>query len=743
MAGMFPGLPIVMAPAETSHPFKDPKPVNSISSAATSTPTKPKNRKEREKVAVAQAAAKDAAEKELARQQEIQRGLQEQLERQQHLLEQQHMQLEHQRRLLEERRIAEDRVRAAAHARWELEHNALELQYAHQHAMQLQYAQQIQQGERSAGAVMAMGSTSGIIAFPEAATARGPVSPPQSATLSASSSGNGEADGIATDGATDGMTTPETTKSVSPAASGQLPSPTLSRSQSIKTNGCSTTAEQRGGTGLALVLDDLMAELGGTIESFQRDSVQSGSDHRASNNSSSNASVSDRPDGTPYPAPTVPLPLPPHHSPTAGRYSNDDLMIEADAYQFTVAFLLTQPDSFHGYLSKLSISRETPLWVWRRRFFVLTNARLFLFRSSDLAELPLTFLPITTATGGPTTPQSHHETDGQPPETLWILDVRGSGTGPNGTVVERTWKLQCADEPTLNTWLDALSSTLGQQMRHVHQHQQLQHPTAHASPKSPAGASGIYRRPSGYTDVSSFYSPFTPITPSSPTMPAMPMPMPSPASTPQHQRGVPPPPPISTSFPVSQSPPHHHHASPSFNASHHLPSSNVASALSHTSHNPHASSPGGHGNPGGLPMARRSSSTNASNGLTGSLSGSLPSYAVAAGPESPMTPSSAMSERQATQRQQYESYMIQLARQQAEAQAVFDQKGRERALSAAAAAGSHPALREMPMQPRTGSGGQGLARGSVDEGWKGSMDESRGRTATAGRGADARSRSAK
>ncbi|KAJ3174823.1 hypothetical protein HK101_010822, partial [Irineochytrium annulatum] len=706
MAGMFPGLPIVMAPPEPDHPFKDPKeklPSNSTAASSTTpvTNAKPKTRKEREKEAAAQAAAKEAAETERMRQQEIQQLERQQqealliIQRQNGLLEQQQMQLEHQRRMLEERRIAEDRARAAANGRWEVEQ---------QHARQLQYAQHIQQGERTAAA---MGlPTSGMIAFAAAASAKGPASPPQSAASSASSSGNGDAEGAAIMESA----IPESTKSAAPAPGGNLPSPAVSRSQSMKTNGpqpksstptnMSSTAEKRGGgAGLAVVLDDLMAELGDTIESFQRDSVQNGSDHRASN-SNSNASVSDAPDQSSpmFAAPTTALPTPPRHD-------TDDVVLEADDYQFTVAFLSAQPNSYHGFLSKLSISRQTSHRMWKRRFFILTNAKLFLFRSSDPAELPLTFLPITTVTGGPTTAHSQPEPNGQPPQTLWILDVRGSGAGPEGTTVERSWTLQCTDEPAMNMWLDELSSSLSQQMRHVHQHQQqraAQQPSSsYPSPSSPA-ATVRQRRPSEYTDISSLYSPFIPTTP---TMAPMPIPTMSSSASSPHHRGVPPP--ISTSFPGSHTPPQQPSqpfASPSSssmaassNPNFRRPST-ATSVLSHHSH----SSAGGNG---GIPMARRSSSNNA-NGFGGSLTGSLPSYAVAM-PDSPTTPNSAaaaggggtvaMTERQLTQRQQYESYMVQLAKQQAEAQAAYEQKEKEKERAAATAAAGVPA-RELPMQ---------------------------------------------
>ncbi|KAI8854988.1 hypothetical protein BC829DRAFT_106671 [Chytridium lagenaria] len=122
---------------------------------------------------------------------------------------------------------------------------------------------------------------------------------------------------------------------------------------------------------------------------------------------------------------------------------------------YSVGSLLQHPNATCGFLNKLSLSRATGERQWKSRFFVLNDSSLYLFRSDIPAELPITFLPVTvtnqvSSDGLP----SNHE-DGSF-SSGWVLEVRGIGYTPDGSIVERVWLLQHHDESNLFEWFNRL-----------------------------------------------------------------------------------------------------------------------------------------------------------------------------------------------------------------------------------------------------------------------------------------------
>ncbi|KAJ3214627.1 hypothetical protein HDU67_001435 [Dinochytrium kinnereticum] len=187
-------------------------------------------------------------------------------------------------------------------------------------------------------------------------------------------------------------------------------------------------------SGLSVALDDLLSALGDTINELQ--------------------------DGKTPTSPTSPgikgVEMGRSLSRGAGIGDGEGMVMTGDMMQFTVGSLLQSSTAYSGYLCKLSISRQTGARIWKRRFFILQDtAKLFLFRSHDIGELPLTFLPLVSASGS-LTPINADGTN------AWILDVRGEGAGTDGGMVERAWSLQCTDEATMVDWLDHIVPVIHQ-----------------------------------------------------------------------------------------------------------------------------------------------------------------------------------------------------------------------------------------------------------------------------------------
>ncbi|KAJ3123558.1 hypothetical protein HK101_006316, partial [Irineochytrium annulatum] len=144
----------------------------------------------------------------------------------------------------------------------------------------------------------------------------------------------------------------------------------------------------------------------------------------------------------------------------AGSYEESARLVEraGEDMSYCVTQLMQRPNAHSGYLSKLSASKNSPP-QWKRRFFILTpeagHANLFLFRSDHPAELPLTFLPLTAAQGmALSDPHDPMALPGLLYGGGFVLDLRGHGSGADGTIVERQWQLLCPDEDTMARWVD-------------------------------------------------------------------------------------------------------------------------------------------------------------------------------------------------------------------------------------------------------------------------------------------------
>ncbi|KAJ3217198.1 hypothetical protein HDU67_008327 [Dinochytrium kinnereticum] len=124
---------------------------------------------------------------------------------------------------------------------------------------------------------------------------------------------------------------------------------------------------------------------------------------------------------------------------------------------YSVGCLLQSTSAFYGYLNKLSLSKATGQRQWKSRFFVLVDCNLYLFRSNHPTELPMTFLPLSGASRAIVDDPERLPTQQSGlyvPE--WILDVRGSGYSPDGSIVERAWALHSHDESVMLAWLHRL-----------------------------------------------------------------------------------------------------------------------------------------------------------------------------------------------------------------------------------------------------------------------------------------------
>ncbi|KAJ3106177.1 hypothetical protein HDU96_008303 [Phlyctochytrium bullatum] len=386
-----------------------------------------------------------------------------------------------------------------------------------------------------------------------------------------------------------------------------------------------------GQSGLSMALDDLLAALGDTINELQDEEEENDLKRQS----------------------TLSPPLP------SG----------VDISQFTVAYLLQNGSStFSGFLNKLSISRATGSRIWKRRFLVLsTDARLFLFRSSDPIELPLTFLPLISATGGLCQPTP--EGGGG-----WVLELRGEGLGSDGTPVERVWSLQCPDEGTMTAWLDQLQSSI----------HSTRYGAKRPSVASASSASGSFTGNLAYPGTNGVLR----------VAPPVPVPIPSNPSAAAAAAYFPQkfPPAIQTAaggipfagaggMATPSSP-----LSTSFNAAGAFPSSPSSSNFG--------------GNLGRRPSTATSASamssqasrrpSSAAFGLDHYAYASSAALAATTGLPSPaLSASSAASgekhlERERLQRMQYEAYLMQMARAQQEAQQAYDREQRERAALAAA-----------------------------------------------------------
>ncbi|KAJ1557382.1 hypothetical protein HK405_000075, partial [Cladochytrium tenue] len=148
-------------------------------------------------------------------------------------------------------------------------------------------------------------------------------------------------------------------------------------------------------------------------------------------------------------------------------------------------------------------------FVWRRRYFMLVNLNLYLFKSSDATELPTTFLPIRAYFQGPTAelPESNH----------LVVHVRGDGTDPDGSgvVVERIWTLLAPDDAAVTAWLDGLRAAVSRRAS-FHDGAVFGAPsaagaTAGGEPQSPAAdVSSLPRFGRSLSNTSSHYSPVMP-----------------------------------------------------------------------------------------------------------------------------------------------------------------------------------------------------------------------------------------
>ncbi|KAJ3330256.1 hypothetical protein HDU76_006080 [Blyttiomyces sp. JEL0837] len=229
-------------------------------------------------------------------------------------------------------------------------------------------------------------------------------------------------------------------------------------------------------------LDDLLLSLGDSINEFTIDDhrssgpgtagggyqkthgpgvgVAGSGDDRRSYGATSTASSGNPPSAgwgsDQFSATSPPARVP---SPTTGnnRLSQQSTNSEGE---YTVGSLARRAGSHCGYLGKLATSKSNPNNTqWKKRYFVLTDdGRLFLFPTNDPAELPQTFLPLThvscrrddSGTGGG-----------------WIIDVRGEGANPDGTIVERQWALLCNDDLQAHAWITNLTASAKQRQTQV------------------------------------------------------------------------------------------------------------------------------------------------------------------------------------------------------------------------------------------------------------------------------------
>ncbi|KAJ3109056.1 hypothetical protein HDU97_009174 [Phlyctochytrium planicorne] len=132
---------------------------------------------------------------------------------------------------------------------------------------------------------------------------------------------------------------------------------------------------------------------------------------------------------------------------------------------YSVESLLALPTAYYGYLHKLSLSKATGQRLWKPRFFILHDSNLYLFRSEKSNELPMTFLPLSSASGcvaeDPENLPHHNQTSTSGYRPDWIIDVRGSGYSPDGSIVERSWALYSHDESVMSAWLDRMVPIIG------------------------------------------------------------------------------------------------------------------------------------------------------------------------------------------------------------------------------------------------------------------------------------------
>ncbi|KAJ3179775.1 hypothetical protein HK101_010014 [Irineochytrium annulatum] len=132
---------------------------------------------------------------------------------------------------------------------------------------------------------------------------------------------------------------------------------------------------------------------------------------------------------------------------------------------YTVAQLTSVQGSHYGYLEKLSSSRMFQGKSWKRRFFILADHALFLFRSFAPNEMPLTVLPF----GGDGTTRVRVLTPGMDGVDLagatWVVEVKvelegGAVAELGAESQERTWVLAAADEDDMVSWLEAIRNAI-------------------------------------------------------------------------------------------------------------------------------------------------------------------------------------------------------------------------------------------------------------------------------------------
>ncbi|KAJ3107677.1 hypothetical protein HDU96_007828 [Phlyctochytrium bullatum] len=393
-----------------------------------------------------------------------------------------------------------------------------------------------------------------------------------------------------------------------------------------------------GESSLSLALDDLLAALGDTINELQDEEEK---------NDARRASVA-----------------PP-------------LAASAEIAQFSVGYLLqSRIATYSGFLNKLSISRTTGARIWKRRFLILhSDARVFLFRSSNPTELPLTFLPLFSASGSlfPPTPEGGGG---------YILDLYGQGIAPDGTQAERVWSLQCPDEHTMNAWLDSAHAA-------VHEGRFAAKRPSVASASSNSGSYNTtnlaYPASNGVLRVA----------------PPMPVPIPS---NPANNQGA--------YFP--------HKFPPSIQTGGVGVYAPTATSTTTTPASPLSSS---FGNPATSPAssygATAAFTRRPSTATSGSQASRRPSSAAFGldhyGSSPPVVPAAVLSlpspapsassasekqlERERLQRMQYEAYLVQMARAQQEAQLAYEREQRAQAGRSTTGGDTSP----MPSTLRTGT----------------------------------------
>ncbi|KAJ3074292.1 hypothetical protein HDU98_011556 [Podochytrium sp. JEL0797] len=150
-----------------------------------------------------------------------------------------------------------------------------------------------------------------------------------------------------------------------------------------------------------------------------------------------------------------------------------------------------------GFLHKLSAPTPHDTHsTFKLRFFLLDqHANLFLFKSNTNPNaIPVTFLPVSNCTSSMT---NSMETG----EPMFLLKAQGTGLGPDGSVVSRTWTIRFPEQDTLLVWIRSLQRGIQEKQRQ----QQQQHPIPSVAHHAHAGQ--MYHTPPPTTQRTSFEPP--------------------------------------------------------------------------------------------------------------------------------------------------------------------------------------------------------------------------------------------